>query len=123
MYIFGTDTTEITCKGLGEDGTILLHAVAAARVSHLTKRTKLIIKNETGCLCLGLPWIHVTDNMDTNDHIACSGDTTGSPPFDRELGLNTSSLSALVGPTSEDAAAGARGVPAPSFLRLVRPPE
>ena len=44
MYIFGTDTTEITCKDLGEDETILLQAVAAARVPHLTKRTKLIIK-------------------------------------------------------------------------------
>ena len=41
----------------------------------------------------------------------------------QELGLNTTSFSALVGPTSEDAAAGAREVPAPSFLRLVRPPE
>ena len=121
-YLFGTSTTEITRNNLGEDETILFQVIATAREPRLQKELTHY-KNETGCLCVGLPWIHVTDNMDTNGHIACSGDTTGSPPFDRELGLNPSSLSALVGPTSEDAAAGARGVPAPSFLRLVRPPE
>ena len=79
MYLFGTGTTEITHKDLGEDETILLQVIVTARVPRRQKDLTHY-KNESGCLSVNLPWIHLTVNMDNIDHISCSGDTTGISP-------------------------------------------